>query len=594
MQFSRIKFVTNLLIINVLAITILFFGDVFKYWSLSGPIYHLIQGRLLLNGTSLVYFALTSFIAIVLFRFSVTYLYHDRWYAKFYLNLTVFIVSLMVASLANQFIVFIVAWEFVGLTSVFLIAFYQDREGPVKNAFRTLVTYKIGDVCLYIAVFALARMGVTTFGQLQHTRVPEWIFIFFLLAAMVKAAQYPFSFWLPRAMEGPTPTSAVFYGSLAVHLGVLLFMRIFPTPYTAINGIAIMIGVVTLLHASFVGRTIPDTKKSYAYATMSQLAIMFIEVGFGFKTLALIHLCSHVILRFYQFLQVPSILHRRHELESNTQRSLQPGDRLLESIFPQKLRRLLYYFSFDEGKLHYLRKRLVVRPVRELALLFNNIYSPLFKFLDYPLASSSIYALSLTSMVLLPFVHTQAQFTYAPILIYVALLMGLSLAISLFAETDITRFFIKAIGITIIVYGPLFFSMKTSLARVMVECQIVTLVVFYKLLTTFFENPSARFAVRNFLGNFEAFPRRGRWSIVLLLLATGAPLSPFFFLIERAIGVYLRINFEFGILFILTDMFMYLSIYRLVFLVLFGPNCRKKNRFTTAIYVPEQWSSNRN
>ena len=126
------------------------------------------------------------------------------------------------------------------------------------------------------------------------------------------------------------------------------------------------------------------------------------------------------------------------------------------------------------------------------------------------------------------------------------------------------------------------------------ECQIVTLVVFYKLLTTFFENPGARFAVRNFLGNFEAFPRRGRWSIVLLLLATGAPLSPFFFLIERAIDVYFRINFEFGILFILTDMFMYLSTYRLVFLVLFGPNCRKENRFTTAIYVPEQWSSNRN
>jgi len=590
-RYRWINNLTGFLIFEFSLMTIFLLGDVFHWWALEGILYDWLQPHLILDSSSIVYFTLTCFISILMIRFSGHYLYREKWYGKFYLNLILFVASLMIASLANQFIVFIIAWELVGITSVFLIAFYQERVSTVKNAFRTLVSYKIGDLCLYIAMTQASHYGVVSFDQLSQSSMPGWIFVLFLIAAMVKSAQYPFCYWLPRAMEGPTPTSAIFYGSMAVHLGVFLFMRISPNQLEPVNVLAAVIGAVTLLHSSFVGRAIPDIKKSYAYATMSQLAIMFIEISLGFKTLALIHLCSHSILRFYQFLQVPSVLHRRHQVESNIQHSLHSGYRGLEWLIPVKIRRFLYYFSFDEGKLHFIRKKLIVQPTRTISAGLKHLYAPLFVGVESISHKGSTFFLLFASITCLGWIASFAPVDLNKVWISLSLFMGLSLSISLFSEDELSRFFSKLIVSSGLSFYPLFLYHKNLSLFILLASYFLCLLAFYLLLRGICDFRSkTKCYIREFMGLFEQMPKGGRWAIFLLLLSSGVPLSPYFFLMEKAAEIYFEKSFLIGSLFCVSNTFLVLSLYRVTFLLLYGASNRIDSlQRKTSLYVPKQY-----
>src|SRR4029079_18170497 len=205
-------------------------------------------------------------------------------------------------------------WELVGISSVLLVAFFHERVGPVRAAIRPLVTYRLCDVGLVLAAVLLHQSLHTTVfvdvfrAQQEHASGTSlstgyvapatWVALALLVAAMGKSAQFPVGGWLPRAMEGPTASSAIFYGGLSVHAGVFLLIRSAPLyahePIAA--GAIILVGAVTAGIATLSGQVSPDAKSALSYATIAQVGLMFVECGLGFHGIALVHLSAHAVL----------------------------------------------------------------------------------------------------------------------------------------------------------------------------------------------------------------------------------------------------------------------------------------------------------
>lgn len=248
---------------------------------------------------SLVFSLLTSFLGFVVLRFSSIYLHREPGYARFFSFIFLLLLGMQVVSVANNLTVFLAGWEFVGLSSFFLISFYRSMPAPVANALKVFAVYRIGDLGLLLAAVLLHIGSSQTLAALG-----------IVLAAAVKSGQFPFSYWVPRAMEGPTPSSSIFYGALAIHAGILLLIRTMPVwePIFAIKIAIGGLGVVTMLYAGLLGRIQSSIKGQLAYASVVQVALMFVELAMGFKTFVLFHLTMHAFWRAYQLLASPSVV----------------------------------------------------------------------------------------------------------------------------------------------------------------------------------------------------------------------------------------------------------------------------------------------
>lgn len=145
---------------------------------------------------------------------------------------------------------------------------------------------------------------------MTHSTIGIFISAMFLLSASAKSAQMPFSSWLPRAMEGPTPSSAIFYGSLSVHIGVFLLLRTFPfwEFQTSVRLAIAFLGASTMLIATGIARVQSSVKSQIAYASIAQIGIIFIEVSLGFEKFAPFHFAGNAFLRTYQLLVSPSVV----------------------------------------------------------------------------------------------------------------------------------------------------------------------------------------------------------------------------------------------------------------------------------------------
>jgi NAD(P)H-quinone oxidoreductase subunit 5 len=192
-----------------------------------------------------------------------------------------------------------------------------------------------------------------------------------LLAASGKAAQIPFSGWLPRAMEGPTPSSAIFYGAISIHAGVYLLMRIQPmlaqSPFA--SALVILIGVLTAVHGTIAGRASADAKTSLAYASLTQVGVMFVEIGIGWTSVAVAHMLGHATVRTMQFLRAPSMLHDYHQMHSAMGGQTASAATQFEDLLPKSIRLWLYRWAFDRGHLDTILDRWVVEPLLDLSRL---------------------------------------------------------------------------------------------------------------------------------------------------------------------------------------------------------------------------------
>lgn len=258
-----------------------------------------------LDTKALVFLGLSVFLVWIMVRFSRVYLHREEGFGRFFRTLFLAQAGIALLATAGNLDLLFVGWELIGISSFLLIGFYRERANPVWNAFRVYVIYRICDVGILLGAF-LEHHGQE--GVLQHP-LGLWVLgLAVLLPAAGKSAQFPFSFWLPRALEGPTPSSAVFYGALSIHAGVFLLLRtsshwmVFPGVRVAI----FCVGLFSLIIGTLIGRAQANIKGQIGYAAIAQVGVMFMEVSLGLETLVLLHMVSHAILRTFQFLTSPS------------------------------------------------------------------------------------------------------------------------------------------------------------------------------------------------------------------------------------------------------------------------------------------------
>jgi NADH-quinone oxidoreductase subunit L len=308
--------------------------------------------------------------AAVAARFSAGYLHKERGYARFLGLLHLGAAGHLVVACAGTLDLVFAGWELLGLAGVLLVLFFEEREAPVRNAFRLLVTYRLCDVGL-IAAAVLVHVGHGSpdlgsgLPALAGSGLGTLVAAGLVLAAVGKSALVPVGGWLPRAMEGPTPSSALFYGALSLHAGILLLLRASPLleAHPVLRGLLVTLGLATVLVGSASSRAAPDAKNALAYAAMGQSGLLVAEVGLGFTTLAVFHMAGHTLLRMGQFLRAPSALHDATHVRPAAGR----GGAGWPMRLPSPVRRLLYREVLVEFRQEALLQRLVVRPVARLA-----------------------------------------------------------------------------------------------------------------------------------------------------------------------------------------------------------------------------------
>ncbi len=319
--------------------------------------------------------------------FSVSYLHRDPGFLRFFLLLHLFAFGALLVFCADSLDLLIGGWEIVGITSVLLISFFQYRPEPVRNALRVFGTYRIADLFMLVAVF-LAHHEFHT-ASWNGLFTGEWpshvtqltgtgasiIAVLLVFAASGKAAQGPFCGWLARAMEGPTPSSAIFYGAISVHAGPYLLLRIEPLIRTSAiaTGLVIFIGITTAMLSTMIHRTCADAKTSLAYASQTQLGIIFVEIGLGWTTLALIHIIGHAAVRTMQILRTPSMLRDHHRIHAAAGGQLDPTGEHYESLLPKPVQIALYRIALGRGFYDALADRFLIAPAQALARLLARL-----------------------------------------------------------------------------------------------------------------------------------------------------------------------------------------------------------------------------
>lgn len=273
-----------------------------------------------ITATYLFVGSLLTFLVTVYSRY---YLHREAGYKRFFNTILFFYTGYNLVIFSGNLETLFVGWEILGISSFLLIAFYRNRYLPVKNAVKVFSVYRIGDVGLILAMWLshhLWHANITFVklndydlvrDQLQsHNAIGVLISLALLVSAAAKSAQLPFSSWLPRAMEGPTPSSAIFYGSLAVHLGIFLLLRTFPfwEHQISVRIVIGLVGLATAMVATGIARVQSNVKSQIAYASIAQIGLIFIEVAAGLEILALVHFAGNAFLRTYQLLVSPSVV----------------------------------------------------------------------------------------------------------------------------------------------------------------------------------------------------------------------------------------------------------------------------------------------
>lgn len=325
---------------------------------------------------------LTTTLTGLVGRFSFRYMHREEGFVRFFVLLCFFEGGMLVLSLSGGLDVLLIGWELVGLSSALLIAFFSGRREPNDNALRAFVTYRLCDVGLLVAGVLLhhyahsARFVVafgTTRWPLETAHLPAagaaLIAVSLLVAAAGKSAQLPASAWLPRAMEGPTPSSAIFYGALSVHAGAFLLLRAEPIleEVPVVKAVIVGVGLVTAAHATLVGRAQADVKTSLAYASMTQVGIIFAEIGLGFYRVALLHIVGHAAVRAWQMLRAPSFLHEMHLVHDALEGDAWVRGRHAELVLPARAQRWLFRLATERLHLDTFFDRFLAGPALRLA-----------------------------------------------------------------------------------------------------------------------------------------------------------------------------------------------------------------------------------
>jgi NADH-quinone oxidoreductase subunit L len=263
-------------------------------------------------------------IGALIHLYAVGYMHGDPRFSKFFLYLNLFVLSMLLLVLGENLLVTFLGWEGVGVCSYFLISFWHERDSAATAGKKAFVTNRVGDFGLMIAMFlAFHAVGSLSYGAINEaaeggalaTSTATFIALMLFVGACGKSAQLPLYLWLPDAMEGPTPVSALIHAATMVTSGVFLLVRTSPVLAVSesyVGWVILGVGVATALFAATIAVAQNDIKKVLAYSTVSQLGFMFMAIGSGAYVAAIFHMITHAFFKALLFLGSGSVIHGMH------------------------------------------------------------------------------------------------------------------------------------------------------------------------------------------------------------------------------------------------------------------------------------------
>ncbi|HUQ43428.1 MAG TPA: NADH-quinone oxidoreductase subunit L [Candidatus Limnocylindria bacterium] len=313
-------------------------GGKFGEEGLAVPLWHWIPagdfsidiGFFVDNLTAVLLIVVTT-IGMLVHVYSIGYMRHDPGYWRFFAYLNLFMVSMLLIVLADNWLLLFVAWELVGLSSYLLIGFWYRKRSAAEASKKAFITNRVGDVGFALGIMAIfvntgtlnirdsiesmTMLHMTTVGTPPMTIPIAMVALLLFAGAVGKSAQFPLHVWLPDAMEGPTPVSALIHAATMVNAGVYLVARANPIFASAPEVMVVVaaIGIFTAILAASIAMTQTDIKRVLAYSTLSQLGYMFAALGVGAYTAAIFHLVTHGFFKGLLFLGSGSVIHAVHE-----------------------------------------------------------------------------------------------------------------------------------------------------------------------------------------------------------------------------------------------------------------------------------------
>ena len=280
-----------------------------------------------LDALSSIFMLNVTGVGLCIFVFATGYMHGEAGFYRFFAYMGLFMFSMLVLVMGSNFLMMFVGWEGVGLCSYLLIGYYFDRQEAANASRKAFITNRIGDFGFALAIFGV----IATFGTTQYVDVfgkvaafpleplgqwglLSWIALGLFVGACGKSAQLPLHVWLPDAMAGPTPVSALIHAATMVTAGLYMVTRtnvIFQHSQTMMTVVAV-VGAATAIFAAIIGITQNDIKKVLAYSTVSQLGFMFMACGVGAFVIGIFHVMTHAFFKALMFLGAGSVIHGMH------------------------------------------------------------------------------------------------------------------------------------------------------------------------------------------------------------------------------------------------------------------------------------------
>src|SRR5215831_1596216 len=272
-----------------------------------------------------------TLVGLCIFVFSIGYMHEDKNFSRFFAYLSFFSGAMLGVVVANSLLLLFISWELVGLASYLLIGFWIERPSAAAAAKKAFITTRIGDMGFFVGILWLYHQSGTLLfydagrGCLENAALAAigssvtLVALLIFCGAVGKSGQFPLHVWLPDAMEGPTPVSALIHAATMVAAGVFLVARVYPLfSLGAINGVTssltvvVWIGVTTALMAALIAIAQTDIKRILAYSTVSQLGLMMVSLGVGGVAAGIMHLLAHGFFKALLFLGAGSVIHGCH------------------------------------------------------------------------------------------------------------------------------------------------------------------------------------------------------------------------------------------------------------------------------------------
>jgi NADH-quinone oxidoreductase subunit L len=301
-------------------------GNVIEWTKITGAM--TLELGVYVDSITIVMLVVVSFVSLMVQIYSIGYMKGDPRYGWFFAVLSLFTASMLALVLADNFLLLYFAWELVGLCSYLLIGYYSHLRSAAEAAKKAFITTRLGDVGLLIGIILLWRdTGTFNIYEVIHTAEegqirPEILtasVVLIFMGAMGKSAQFPFHVWLPDAMEGPTPVSALIHAATMVVAGVYLVARTLPLFQLVEGGpeLVLAVGLFTTFLSAFLGLVVTDIKRVVAYSTINSLGLMFVALGLGSPAAAMLYLFTHAFFKALLFLGCGSVIHATEKQDVN-------------------------------------------------------------------------------------------------------------------------------------------------------------------------------------------------------------------------------------------------------------------------------------